>query len=225
MYSFHANLFAGDIGSYVNAYASLAAILLVMTGLYLWPGWRKLRSAMAIKWPATTWRVSFDVHKIFGFTCAIFFIYIVLTGIATVLISEPISSPPHVTRTRPVHLPLDLYTLVALGDRALPGRITMIYPPRNLTAPLRIRKVVPGDPDPYGWSYVSVDPNSGAIIEKQDATQWPLGWRVYTYFYPLHIGSVGGYPLRLLYVLLALAPIALYTTGFLMWLDRLKREL
>jgi len=224
MYSFHANLFAGDTGSRVNAFVSLVAILLAITGLYLWPGWRKLRNAFAIKWDATVWRWNFDVHKIVGFTCALFFIYIVITGIATVLINEPEISPPQVTKTRALHPRLDLDNLVAIADRALPGRITMIYPPATSTAPLRIRKVVPGDPDPYGWSYVSVNPSSGALIEKEDTTKWPLLWRVYTYFYPLHIGSVGGYPLRFLYVILALAPLILYTTGFLMWLDRLRRD-
>ena len=224
MYSFHANLFAGQTGSRINAYVSLAAILLVITGLYLWPGWRKLGNAFTIKWHATVWRLNFDVHKIVGFTCALFFIYIVITGIATVFINEPVLSHPQVTEPRALHPRLDLDMLVSIADRALPGRITMIDPPTTSTAPLRIRKVVPGDPDPYGWSYVSVDQSSGAVIEREDTTKWPLLWRVYTYFYPLHIGSVGGYPLRFLYVMLALAPLVLYLTGFLMWLDRLRRD-
>ena len=179
MYSFHANLFAGEIGSHVNAYVSLAAILLVLTGLYMWPGWRTLRNAYAIKWGATLWRVNFDLHKIIGFTCALFFIYIVITGIATVLINEPTLSPPQVT-TANARTRLNLDTLVALADRALPGKVTMIYPPATLTAPLRIRKVVPGDPDPYGWSYVSVDQRSGAVIEKEDTTKWSVWWRIYS---------------------------------------------
>jgi uncharacterized iron-regulated membrane protein len=141
-----------------------------------------------------------------------------------VLISEPDLSPPQIATQNGARPRLDLDTLVARADRALPGRITMIYPPATSTAPLRIRKVVPGDPDPYGWSYVSVDQSSGTVIEKEDTTTWSIWWRVYTYFYPLHIGSIGGYPLRFLYLLLAFAPIALYTTGFLMWLDRLRRE-
>ena len=223
-YSLHANLFAGDIGSHINSYISLIAILMVLTGLYLWPGWKTLRNSFAIKWRATLWRVNFDIHKIIGITCVLFFVYIVITGIATVLINEPNLSPPQSSASKASRPPLDLDTLVAIADRALPGKITMIYPPATSTAPLRIRKVVPGDPDPYGWSYVSVDQRSGAVIEKENTTKWSVWWRVYTYFYPLHIGSIGGYPLRFLYMLLALAPVVLYTTGFLMWLDRLRRE-
>ncbi|MDQ6825331.1 MAG: PepSY domain-containing protein [Candidatus Eremiobacteraeota bacterium] len=224
MYAFHANLFAGETGSHLNSYISLAAVLMVACGFYLWPGWRNVRNSFSVKWNASTWRVNFDIHKIIGFTCALFFVYIIVTGIATVLISEPTptaSPAPNVKSLRPA---LGLDMLVSIADRALPGRTTMVYPPATPIAPLRVRKVVPGDPDPYGWSYVSVDQRSGAVIEREDSTRWPLWWRTYTYFYPLHIGSIGGYPLRFLYVVLALAPTVLYFTGFLMWLDRLRRD-
>ena len=110
------------------------------------------------------------------------------------------------------------------ADNALPGKITMIYPPADAASSLRIRKVVPGDPDPYGWSYVSVDQYSGKVTAIDDASKWPLSWRIYSYFYPLHIGSVGGLALRYLYVAFACAPILLYFTAFLMWLNRLRRD-
>jgi uncharacterized iron-regulated membrane protein len=224
MYSFHANLFAGENGSHLNSYISLVAVLLVVCGLYLWPGWIHLRNGFSVKWNANAWRVNFDVHKIIGITCGLFFVYMIATGIATVLIAEPAPATPKPRNVQSSRPPRDLDMLVSIADRALPGKITMIYPPATPAAPLRVRKVVPGDPDPYGWSYVSVDQRSGAVIEREDATHWPLWWRTYIYFYPLHIGSIGGYPLRFLYTVLALAPSVLYFTGFLMWLDRLQRD-
>jgi uncharacterized iron-regulated membrane protein len=87
-----------------------------------------------------------------------------------------------------------------------------------------VRKVVAGDPDPYGWSNVWVNQNSGKVAAVYNATTWPLWWRIYTYFYPLHIGSVGGYVLRYIFVVFALTPIVLYFTAFLMWINRLKRD-
>ncbi len=224
LYDFHANLFGGDTGSFINSIIGLIAVLMVLTGLYLWPGWRRLLIGFSIKWGSDSWRVNFDIHKITGVLCVTFFVYIVLTGIATVLIAEPNTSQTSSATTQPLHPPMELDTLVAIGDRALPGKITMIYPPATSTAPVRIRKVVPGDPDPYGWSFVSVDQHSGAVVGLVDRRRWPLWWRLYTFFYPLHIGSLGGYPLRFLYVVLAMAPIVLYFTGFLQWLNRVKRD-
>jgi uncharacterized iron-regulated membrane protein len=223
LYDFHANLFAGDEGSTINSVLGLTAVLLFLTGLYLWPGWGRISRGFTLRFGAGRWRTNFDLHKLTGILCVTFFIFIVLTGTATVFLAEPdiATAPPASPDKR---APLTLDALVAAADRALPGKITMIYPPTDATSSLRIRKVVPGDPDPYGWSFVSVDQYTGKVTAITDASKWPLAWRIYSYFYPLHIGSVGGLALRYVYVAFACAPIVLYFTAFLMWLNRLKRD-
>jgi len=223
LYDFHANLLGGDNGSMINSIIGLIAVCMVLAGLYLWPGWLRISRGFSMKLRADQWRINYDLHKITGIVCVTFFVFIVVTGTATVFLAEPRSAAGASTSAlRQAALPLD--TLVKIADRALPGQITMIYPPVGAAGALRIRKVVPGDPDPYGWSYVSVDQRSGKITAVTDSTVWPFWWRVYTYFYPLHIGSVGGLPLRFVYVVLACAPVVLYFTAFLMWLNKLKRD-
>ncbi len=223
LYDFHANLLSGDTGSTVNSTIGLVALLMFLTGLSLWPGWAKISRGFSIQYRLGPWRTSFDLHKVTGIVCVTFFIFIVLTGVATVFLAEPPAVVvPAISSSK--RTPMTLDALVAAADRALPGEITMIYPPADASASLRIRKVVPGDPDPYGWSYVSVDQYNGKITAVDDASKWPLAWRIYSYFYPLHIGSVGGLAIRYVYVTLACAPILLYLTAFLMWLNRLKRD-
>lgn len=223
LYDFHANLLSGDNGSMINSIAGLVAVLVFLTGLYLWPGWTRISLGLSVRFNAGRWRTNFDFHKVTGIVCVAFFIFIVLTGVATVFLAEPPAAVAPASSSSK-GTPLTLDALVAAADKALPGEITMIYPQADAGASLRIRKVVPGDPDPYGWSYVSVDQYSGNVTAIDDATKWPLSWRIYTYFYPLHIGSVGGFALRYLYVALACAPILLYFTAFLMWLNRLRRD-
>jgi uncharacterized iron-regulated membrane protein len=223
LYDFHANLLAGDRGSTINSIIGLVAVLLFLTGMYLWPGWNRISRGFSVRFRAGMWRTNFDLHKLTGILCAAFFIFIVLTGVATVFLAEPPSAGAPATSSSG-KTPLTLDALVAAADKALPGKITMIYPPADARSSLRIRKVVPGDPDPYGWSYVSVNQDSGKVTAVDDASKWPLAWRIYTYFYPLHIGSVGGFALRYVYVALACAPVLLYVTAFLMWLNRLRRD-
>ena len=222
LYEFHANLFAGDEGAVVNSTIGLVALLLVLTGAYLWPGWRKPSRGFTLKWSGGQWRVNFDVHKVIGIVAVSFFVVIIVSGVAGVFLSEP----PVIEASQASHAgrPLPLDTLVADAHRALAGKVTMIYPPSSDTSTAVIREVVPGDPDPYGWSYVSLDRFTGRVVALDDASKWPLAWRVYTYLYPVHIGSIGGYALRLVYVAIALAPAVLYLTGFLMWLKRVNRD-
>jgi uncharacterized iron-regulated membrane protein len=222
LYDFHANLLSGDRGSTINSIIGLVAVLLFLTGLYLWPGWARISRGFSVQYRSGPWRTNFDLHKLTGIVCVAFFIFIVLTGVATVLLAEPPDAPAPATTRR--GMPFSIDALVAAADKALPGTITMIYPPADANASLRIRKVVPGDPDPYGWSYVTVDQYTGKVTALEDSRSWPLAWRIYTYFYPLHIGSVGGLALRFVYVVLACAPLVLYFTAFLMWLNRLRRD-
>ena len=224
LYEFHANLFEGDEGSIVNSAIGVVALLLVLSGAYMWPGWKRPSRGFAVKWRGGQWRVNFDIHKIIGIVSVSFFVLIVGSGIGGVFLQEPPVTGSSTSTSRGGDaLPLD--TLVADADAALPGAITMIYPPATRDSTVVVRKVVPGDPDPYGWSYVSVDRYTGKVVALNDSTKWPLAWRAYTWLYPLHIGSAGGYPLRYAYLAIALAPAGLYSTGFLMWLKRVKRDL
>lgn len=222
-YEFHANLFAGDVGSYINSSIGIVALLLVLTGAYMWPGWTRPARAFSIKWRGGQWRVNFDIHKMIGIVSVSFFVLIVVSGIAGVFISEP---PVTESSTSTAHgqKPLSLDALVDDADKALPGTVTMIYPPATADSTVVVRKVVSGDPDPYGWSYVSVDRFTGKVVAMNDEAKWPLAWRAYAWIYPLHIGSAGGYSLRFVYVLVACAPVALYLTALLMWLKRVEPQ-
>jgi uncharacterized iron-regulated membrane protein len=224
LYNFHADLLSGDTGGMVNGVVALVAVSFFLTGLYLWPGWIRISRGFSIKWPADGWRLNFDLHKVIGLVAVAFLVFIVLTGASGSLLAEPEIGAPFVAAPSHPGKPLPLDALVGRADTALPGTVTMIYPADAGSALVRIRKIVAGDPDPYGWSNVWVDQYTGRIAVVHDITTWSPWWRFYTWLYPLHIGAVGGDAVRYLYVILGLTPIALYYTGFVMWLNRLKRD-
>jgi uncharacterized iron-regulated membrane protein len=224
LYELHANLFSGDSGSMINSVIGLVAVFQILAGLYLWPGWLRFWRGFSIKWRADRWRLNFDLHKVTGIVAFAFLIFMVCTGAAGVIFAEPPTDAPLVPQPRHAPKPLSLDALVERADLALPGQVTMVYPAQASSSLVRVRKVVSGDPDPYGWSNVALDQYTGRVVAVYDAAKWPLWWRTYTYFYPLHIGSLGGMALRYLYVVLATAPIVLYFTAFLMWLNRIRRD-
>lgn len=223
LYEFHANLFAGDEGSLINSAIGSIALLLVLSGAYMWPGWRRPSRGFSVKWHGDRWRVNFDIHKIVGIVSVAFLVLIIASGIGGVFLQEPPVTQSSSTPAHGLH-PLPLDELVADANRVLPGSTTMVYPPATADSTVVVREVVAGDPDPYGWSYVSVDRFSGRVVAMNDATKWPLAWRAYTWLYPLHIGSAGGYALRFVYVVVAFAPVVLYLTAFLMWVKRVDPQ-
>lgn len=52
----------------------------------------------------------------------------------------------------------------------------------------------------------------------------PLGDRVLNFFVPLHYGTFGGFPSRILYVFVGVAPLVLFVSGFLMWWYRYRAK-
>ena len=72
LYDFHANLLSGDRGSTINSVVGLIAVLMFLTGLYLWPGWARLSRGFSVRYRAGRWRTSFDLHKVTGILCVTF---------------------------------------------------------------------------------------------------------------------------------------------------------
>lgn len=60
----HYKLLAGDVGVLIMGIVSLITLILSVTGIVLWPGWRKLTAGFKIKWDGHIKRVNFNLHKV-----------------------------------------------------------------------------------------------------------------------------------------------------------------
>ncbi|HEX6631181.1 MAG TPA: PepSY-associated TM helix domain-containing protein, partial [Gemmatimonadaceae bacterium] len=134
--------------------------------------------------------------------------------------SPPIPKAPMATSspTRPA-LPLD--SALALAERVAPGGyVSYVHVPVKPSDPVTVRKRRPGELHPNGKTFVYVDPRDGRLLGHVDGPTSPAGARAYSALYPLHTGVAGGLALRLVMVLVGLAPTALFVTGVLMWRAR-----
>jgi uncharacterized iron-regulated membrane protein len=229
----HVSLFAGDGGTMITGIAGFLLFILSLTGVILWPGWRKLMTGFKIKLKAHPKRMNFDIHKVAGITAAIFLCLTSFTGFCwnfydwtTPLIYAATftKEPADLTSTPlPGQTPLGLDELLQRSDAALPGMITTyIYPPIEpeavFTVGKRFSNTLKGD----GYSSVELDQYSGDVLRVWDERKLPLGDYILNTFEPLHYGTFGGLPTRILYVFVGFAPIVLIITGFIMWQHRYK---
>lgn len=228
VYRLHYQLLAGDIGLTVVGIVAFLLLLLCITGIILWSGWKKLINGFKIKWKAHPQRVSFDVHKVVGIVTALFLAMIAFTGFCwnfaaftepiiyvmtqTPQLAEPTSTPP-TTQT----LPVTLNEVLLKADAALPGAVTTnINLPSTPKGTFIISKKFPYEKS-YGRSEVYLDQYTGEILRVRDSRALPLAEAILNAFTLVHYGTFGGWLTRFFYIFVGLSPTILMVTSFAMW--------
>lgn len=228
----HVNLLAGDLGEKVVGISGLLLLLLSITGMILWPGWKRLAPGIKIRWKAPSRLVSYDIHKVVGILSLLFLALLAFTGAALTFYETvdpvinrftrlpPLPDPP-TSQIVAGKTPMAIEQVLRNADTALSGaETTKIFPAKTPEAAVSVWKKFPQDAHPYGSSYVYLDQYSGAVLRVESSLKAPLNTRIWDQIYLLHIGTFGGLVTRVLYVIVGLAPVALFVTGLALWRHR-----
>ncbi|MEH1832583.1 MAG: PepSY-associated TM helix domain-containing protein [Nostoc sp.] len=229
----HYRLFAEHIGIAIAGICGLLMVFLTITGLILWPGWRKLISGFKIKWNAHSKRVNFDIHKVVGVITAVFLVLTFFTGFCwnfagfvnpiiyavTFSPQKPVEHIEPVSQPIPGKQPLTLTELLDQVNTALPGGIVSEI--GGFSTPkdgLYVSLTFPQQ-SADSWVEIYLDKYSGKVlqIDKHEGASQSLGDKILNSFDTLHFGTFGGLPTRIFYVFVGLAPFILFITGFVMW--------
>jgi uncharacterized iron-regulated membrane protein len=227
----HINLLSGTGGHYVAGIVGLLATTLCVTGVILWPGWRKLEAGVKIKWNANIKRLNFDLHKVIGVIVAAFLSMAMLTGFiwnfgewtdpiiyAVTLSPVPPDQPQPVSQSIAGQAPLAVTdSLVQKATATFPeSEIVHIELPR---APEGTIAVWNSD----GSTFVYLDQYNGKILRVDGApTDKSVADRLFDWFGIVHFGTFAGIYSQFFYVFVGLSPTILLVTGFIMWRHRKK---
>ncbi len=227
---------AGRVGWYLVGAGGVLLVLLCLTGpLLWWPGRRKLRLGLTIKWRASWRRIAFDLHRVAGMYPLVLLIIVALTGAAysfyeyvkpiltRVIDGKAAEEAPEPRSTVRVGMrPLPLDELADRADGALPGAPTQsILLSSHPEDSVLVVKRFPDEIGQYGRSYVWLDQYNGATLRIEDSRLAPLGVRLLDQWtLPVHTGEIAGLPGRILMCLTGLAPSVLFATGLVMWRNR-----
>jgi uncharacterized iron-regulated membrane protein len=236
LFELHAHLLLGDPGHQLVGALALAAFLNVLLGFVLW--WRRranLRLRDAV--PRGARRPNFlRAHAAQGTVLGLAFIVSLASGAALVfdgpaqaLLNRTLGSTG-VARPAPdlaaaSHAPVDWGAVLAASQRAFPdGELRFAMPPAEPGRPVTLRVRTRGELHPNGRSYLVVEPSSGAVIERIDATGTGAGPAVFNALYPIHAGKTGwpGYRALLLIVSASFVYVAL--SGAWLYLARPRRR-
>ncbi|MHC5672373.1 PepSY-associated TM helix domain-containing protein [Nostoc sp.] len=232
----HCNLLAGNTGKTIVGIGCFLVLVLNVTGIILWSGWRKLISGFKVKWNAHAKRLHFDIHKLVGIITVVFLSFTAFTGLCWAFyeFSEPLIraitlSPQKlqpVSQIIPNQLPLKLADQLKTSQAELPdGKLRAIDFPQKPDSALIIHYNLPQEfIDNLGLSKVYLDQYSGKVLRVDNSVKVSLGDRVLNSFFSLHYGTFGGLPTRILYVFVGLAPLILFVSGIVMWWYRYRAK-
>jgi uncharacterized iron-regulated membrane protein len=228
MLELHYMFFADHAGMLVTGVLAVLLCGLGITGVWLYRDfWRNL---FRLRWRASA-RIFFsDLHKAVGIASVAFNLLLGFTGAYwnfTHVIGEWIEGEHEqpVVTGRMYADQISLDALVAEGARRIPGfRANFISLPSEPKAGFTLwGRVASGNPlrGSYG-STVTFDAQSGDFEAASNINE--AGWwkQFVDMFEPLHFGSFGGWPVKIIWCLAGLAPGLLALSGTMIWWKRRK---
>lgn len=238
----HRTLLVPTVGRYIVGIATLCLLILTISGLRLWipAKWNQLRSVLTVKFSAGFKRQNYDWHNVLGFYSAPVVTLISLTGVCITFSPLVIAllfvlngqSPQGVaallgaksTYTEGART-LPLKDIVSLANETMPGgRVAGVAFPSDSTGNYRLDIIGEGLPKSGKREMLILDQYSGKVL-LNSRTDFPNSGSAYlSWLTPIHYGSFGGMPTKILALLGGLMPLMLFVTGFIIWWPRFRKQ-
>jgi uncharacterized iron-regulated membrane protein len=224
----HVRLFAGRPGEIVVGAFTVVALLMAISGVYLW--WP--RQIWTVKGKARSWRrLNFDLHNVLGWYSAVLLVFMTVSGLMIAfegqldplvlkLNGRAVSPKPAeiASTVIPGAAPISLDEAYRAAQAAVPDAvITSTNLPAPGKAVYRMSVKFPEDRTPSGRSRVAIDQYSGAVLDVVSTRNQPLGTTILNLKRSIHTGDVFGWPSQALAFLVSLALAGQVVTGFLIW--------
>jgi uncharacterized iron-regulated membrane protein len=226
----------GDTGKLIVGVSTSVFLFIIMTGLVLW--WpktkAKLKQHLTFKWAGWK-RINHDLHVVIGFYTAIFLFVFAFTGLAWsfqwfnngiywITGTENVRTEPPTAEYQNATITSFEQIYIAANEQVPDAAYFQINTPKDSLSAITLT-AMPGDAiherasDQYFF-----DQYTGKLIGTSLYGERNLGQRVRSTFYPVHVGSIGGMPGRVIAFLSCVAGFTFPVTGVIMWLNRLKKK-
>lgn len=241
-YNLNSTSVFGLTGFEAQAILSLVFLVVIVTGFYLWY-WPRMRSwskVLTIRRHLGRYRWHLDLHNAVGLAALLPLVVIAITGIRfgypnqvnSVYDAVTLGSydPPveELVRSGPANgrAPIGYDAAVTVAERLGVVDVETVLATRG--SPVNTYEVI-GTIDSAALGMVGgertvgihIDQYSGHIVEVHDpADDSVVNRAIDGWANPIHFGSFAGWPGRVLWLLVAAAPVVLTVTGAVMWINR-----
>jgi uncharacterized iron-regulated membrane protein len=237
-FSLHRWLLAGDTGKLIVGVSTSMFLFILITGIVLWwPQNRKiLKQRLSLKWNAGWKRINHDWHIVIGFYTAIFLFAFAFTGLAWsfkwfndgiywITGSENKRPEPPKSTVLEGTAALSFDQAYTMARKQMPdAEYYTISRPQEADASVTVT-VMPADAiHERATHQLFYDKYTGEQLGQLLYQERSLGQRVRTTFYPVHVGSIGGLPGRIIAFISCLAGFTFPITGVILWINRLRKN-
>ncbi|HLP25473.1 MAG TPA: PepSY-associated TM helix domain-containing protein [Acidobacteriota bacterium] len=206
------------IGETITGTSAVGFVVVILTGVALW--WPKTRRALKVG-ATFNWRLRgrpwhLGLHRTLGFYVAVVVLVSAVTGtpIAFKRLRQWIvgRAPEPVARTEAGEGFVGFDTLAKRVRELMPAaRECFLTVPRR--GVVKAYAIAADAPHANARSYVWMNQSDGAVLRYAPYVKATLGFRLYYWLLSLHTGEIGGWPVRLLLTLGALAVPVLVFAG------------
>ena len=191
---------------------------------------------MTIKRGASPERFYFDLHKTTGFYSSIILLILAFTGFSFSYVDYIKPLMRSFSAIKEMHLeepdvkskvidnaePISIEKAVAIADTIFPGaELRGVETPDGEEGFYSISKRQSGEANRrWSRSKVWIDQYSGKVLAVQDPNQFTAGETFLNLMWPLHSGEAFGLAGRILWCVIGLAPLVLYVSGIIRWLQK-----
>lgn len=234
----HRYLCLGETGKIITGISCSMFLIIMFTGLILWwPNRKNKQQRFTIRWGASSKRLTWDLHAIFGFYVLPFVFLIASTGLiwsykwVNNLLFYAFDGKPQTKREAPVNpvsatpLQTDIYQRIyAKTNELLPytGPITIALAEKDSLSITSSKKnhdaTISNIVD-----FLYFDNKTGDLIKKRLYTDETRGFKARRMIFPIHTGSLLGWPTKIIALFVALIAASLPITGFLIWWNKRKK--
>lgn len=226
-----------EVGQIIVGYATLIFVIMLITGIILW--WPKNKAAVKqrfkFQWKNTTKfkRKNYDVHNILGFYTMFISLIIALTGMvfamqwfqATVYViaSQSITPPEQFVKksdTTAVALSNPLDFALYQTKKAIPEATRYSLSPPTKKSDVISISGLRGEEVFYDADEIQYDQFTGKVLHRADFKDKNNGEKIIRMNYDIHVGSILGFPGKILAFLASLVAASLPVTGFMIWRGR-----
>ena len=238
----HRTLLIPVAGRYIVGISALILFVLTITGLRLWipKKWKQIKSVLTVNFKAGFKRQNYDWHNVLGFYSSPVVLLLSLTGfcftfavvVVPLLFVLSGKSPQGVAKllgAKSVYTagakPLPPDSILYTAEKAMPGsRIAGMALPNSPLGNYRLDIVSKGLPRSGKREMLIIDQYTGKLLLNSRADFPNIGNAYLSWLGPIHFGSFGGLPTKILAVIGGLMPLALFITGFIIWYPRWKKQ-